>query len=109
MDKNDLYAEALKPSSDVSAGRYAFLQQIRLVTIVILWALFVESGVIAYGILKNDLPAQAPAISAVAIAAGSIAGIIALIAFGGKVGQSVAENKYTPSPDSSVPSSDRAQ
>lgn len=102
MNKNDLYAEALKPGSDVSAGRFAFLRQIRLVTIVIVWALFVESGVIAYGIVKNDLPEQAPVINAVAIAAGAIAGIISLVAFGGKVGQSVAENKYAPTPDSTT-------
>lgn len=98
MTDKEIRIEAMKPDSEFSSGRYAFLTQIRLVFAIVVWGLVAESGIIGYGIARGNLHELGSVITSVALAAGTISGIISLLAFGGKVGQTVAENKYTPPP-----------
>lgn len=98
MTYNEIRIEAMKPDSEISSGRYAFLAQIRLVTIIVIWALVAVTAVIIYGVSKDTLSALGSVITSISIAAATIAGVLSLMAFGGKVGQTVAENKYTPPP-----------
>ena len=100
MTDKEIRLEAMKPDSDISSGRYAFLAQIRLVFTIVIWGLVAESGIIGYGIARGNLHELGSVITSVALAAGTISGIISLLAFGGKVGQTVAENKYNPPPSS---------